>query len=356
MACACIDYHSPNYLFRSVEDHIWRPNAITLETLSAGDGGSFVRSQRRSQISRMVRCRLNILFEHVIRDLNDDINKRIREKRHWERRIVQLDLKPENVLLGADGHIRLTDFGLAKEMSDEDSSTSTMCGTNGWYLFISMFVCSRYAQSQYMAPEMIRRKAYNQAVDWWALGALIYEMVTGYPPFRHKNRKKLHHKILNEKLSLPQWLGPDTHSILKQLLERNVEKRLGSGKSSMFQVKGVQAIKKHAFFKGLDWGLLQQKKVQPPILPNIMSNVDTTYFSEEFTRQDVGRRSRIDSSSATGDTTKLFARFSWVAEDVPSFADIVRSGGVERDTTGTIPKKEGAKIALPNPSATWTIS
>ena len=53
-----------------------------------------------------------------------------------------------------------------------------------------------------MPPEMIRRKAYNQAVDWWALGALIYEMVTGYPPFRHKNRKKLHQKILNEKVRL----------------------------------------------------------------------------------------------------------------------------------------------------------
>ncbi len=102
---------------------------------------------------------------------------------------------------------------------------------------------------EYMAPEMIRGQAYNHAVDWWALVALIYEMVTGYPPFRHKNRKKLLEKILHEKLSLPKWLQPETHSILKQLLERNVEKRLGSGKSSMFQVRGVAAIKRHPFFK-----------------------------------------------------------------------------------------------------------
>ncbi|KUF81610.1 Serine/threonine-protein kinase AtPK2/AtPK19 [Phytophthora nicotianae] len=239
-----------------------------------------------------------------------------------------VDLKPENVLLGADGHIRLTDFGLAKEMADEDDSTSTMCGTN-----------------EYMPPEMIRRKAYNQAVDWWALGALIYEMVTGYPPFRHKNRKKLHHKILNEKLPLPKWLGSDTHSILKQLLERNVDKRLGSGKSTMFQVKGVQAIKKHAFFKGIDWGLLEEKKVQPPILPNVLSNTDTTYFSEEFTTQDVGRRSRIDSSSASGDSKKLFARFSWVADDAPSFADIVRAGGAKEEPVETV--ADGvAKVAI----------
>uniref|UniRef100_M4C5S0 Protein kinase domain-containing protein n=1 Tax=Hyaloperonospora arabidopsidis (strain Emoy2) TaxID=559515 RepID=M4C5S0_HYAAE len=185
---------------------------------------------------------------------------------------------------------------------------------------------------EYMPPEMIRRKAYNQAVDWWALGALIYEMVTGYPPFRHKNRKKLHQKILNEKLSLPKWLGSETHSILKQLLERNVDKRLGSGKSTMFQVKGVQAIKKHAFFRDIDWGLLEQKKVQPPILPNVVNSTDTTYFSEEFTTQDVGRRSRVGSSSGDGDTKKLFARFSWVADDAPSFADIIRAGTVETDT------------------------
>ncbi|KAG6961405.1 hypothetical protein JG688_00009110 [Phytophthora aleatoria] len=210
----------------------------------------------------------------------------------------------------------------------EDDSTSTMCGTN-----------------EYMPPEMIRRKAYNQAVDWWALGALIYEMVTGYPPFRHKNRKKLHQKILNEKLPLPKWLGPDTHSILKQLLERNVDKRLGSGKSTMFQVKGVQAIKKHAFFKGIDWGLLEEKKVQPPILPNVLSNTDTTYFSEEFTTQDVGRRSRIDSSGASGDSKKLFARFSWVADDAPSFADIVRAGGPKEDSAEAV--ADGvAKVAL----------
>jgi p70 ribosomal S6 kinase len=146
-------------------------------------------------------------------------------------------------------------------------------------------------------------------------------------------------------LPLPKWLGSDTHSILKQLLERNVDKRLGSGKSTMFQVKGVQAIKKHAFFKGIDWGLLEQKKVQPPILPNVMSNTDTTYFSEEFTTQAVGRRSRIDSASGSGDSKKLFARFSWVADDAPSFADIVRAGAAETDSTTAL-ESGVAKVAL----------
>ncbi|KAJ0408621.1 hypothetical protein P43SY_008968 [Pythium insidiosum] len=229
--------------------------------------------------------------------------------------IIHRDLKPENVLLDSDGHIRLTDFGLAKEMADqEEDSATTMCGTH-----------------EYMPPEMIRGKAYNQAADWWALGALIYEMVTGYPPFVHKNRKKLHHKILNEKLSLPKWLSSDTHSILKQLLERNVEKRLGSGKSNMFKVKGVQAIKNHAFFRGIDWHLLAQKQVTPPIVPNVSSAVDTAYFSEEFTKLPVGRVSRANSSNAADDSN-VFARFSFIADDARTFASVVAAAAAADET------------------------
>ncbi|GMF18239.1 unnamed protein product [Phytophthora lilii] len=114
----------------------------------------------------------------------------------------------------------------------------------------------------------------------------------------------------------------------------------------MFQVKGVQAIKKHAFFKGIDWHLLEQKKIQPPILPNVMSNTDTTYFSEEFTTQAVGRRSRIDSSNASGDSKKLFARFSWVADDAPSFADIVRAGAQEDVDSNAALENGVAKVSL----------
>ncbi|TYZ60150.1 hypothetical protein PybrP1_003117 [[Pythium] brassicae (nom. inval.)] len=142
----------------------------------------------------------------------------------------------------------------------EDDSAKTMCGTH-----------------EYMAPEMIRGKA------------------------------------------LPKWLSSDTHSILKQLLERTVDKRLGSGKSTMFQVKGVQAIKKHAFFRDIDWHLLAQKKLAPPIVPSVESNTDTSYFSEEFTKLAVGR----PSAGAEDDAAKLFDRFSFIAEDMRSYASVV---------------------------------
>lgn len=121
-------------------------------------------------------------------------------------------------------------------------------------------------------------------------------------------------------LSLPKWLSSDTHSILKQLLERTVDKRLGSGKSTMFQVKGVQAIKKHAFFRDIDWHLLAQKKIAPPIVPSVESSTDTSYFSEEFTKLAVGRPSRGESRE---NECKLFDRFSFIAEDMQSYASVV---------------------------------
>ncbi|KAF0718431.1 Aste57867_1695 [Aphanomyces stellatus] len=210
--------------------------------------------------------------------------------------IIHRDLKPENILLDAEGHVCLTDFGLSKELPQEDEA-KTVCGTN-----------------EYMAPEMIRNKPYTHAVDWWALGALIYEMVTGYPPFRHKNSKKLLEKICNEKLSLPKFLGADTHSILKQLLERNVDKRLGSGKSTMFKVKGVAAIKQHPFFKNIDWGLLAQRKLVPPVVPKLSTTdtqLDTSCFAESFTKMQVSVDDHDDD-----DHGNLFHRFSYTAADV----------------------------------------
>ncbi|RQM28021.1 hypothetical protein B5M09_000330 [Aphanomyces astaci] len=169
-----------------------------------------------------------------------------------------------------------------------------------------------------MAPEMIRNKPYSHAVDWWALGALIYEMVTGYPPFRHNNRKKLLEKICTEKLSLPKFLHADTHSILKQLLERNVDKRLGAGKSTMFKVKGVAAIKQHPFFSRIDWGLLAQRKITPPVTPLLATNtgglgtLDTSCFAESFTKMQVA----VDETQVPDDHGSLFHRFSFTAADV----------------------------------------
>ncbi|KAG1708276.1 hypothetical protein DVH05_024958 [Phytophthora capsici] len=107
--------------------------------------------------------------------------------------IIHRDLKPENVLISAEGHIKLTDFGLAKEYVD-GQELLTVCGTK-----------------EYMAPEMLLGKGYDSAVDWWSLGALAFEMLTGNPPFRSKNPTDLHKKIISAKIQLPGWLSGEAH-------------------------------------------------------------------------------------------------------------------------------------------------
>ncbi|KHJ77140.1 hypothetical protein OESDEN_23240, partial [Oesophagostomum dentatum] len=93
--------------------------------------------------------------------------------------IIYRDLKPENILLDSRGHVKLTDFGLCKEAIEGDQKTHTFCGT-----------------IEYMAPEILMRCGHGKAVDWWSLGALMFDMLTGGPPFTAENRKKTIDKIL----------------------------------------------------------------------------------------------------------------------------------------------------------------
>lgn len=129
------------------------------------------------------------------------------------RGVIHRDLKPENVLLRRDGHLCITDFGLAKEIGQGGGGSSgggggpvrTLCGT-----------------SEYMAPEMLSRSGYGKGVDWWALGALCYEMLVGKPPFQAKTQPELDRKILSEKLSLPPYLSATAHSLLRGMLDKDM--------------------------------------------------------------------------------------------------------------------------------------
>lgn len=104
--------------------------------------------------------------------------------------------------------------------------------------------------SEYMAPEMILRNGYGKSADWWSFGALSYEILAGNPPFKANNQKDLDRKILTEKLHLPSYLTSEAHSLFKGLLERDVNKRLGSAKSTRFKVGGIVPLKEHPFFSG----------------------------------------------------------------------------------------------------------
>ncbi|KAI9810896.1 MAG: serine/threonine protein kinase psk1 [Pycnora praestabilis] len=175
--------------------------------------------------------------------------------------VVYRDLKPENCLLDSEGHLLLTDFGLSKVAISEDDHCKSILGT-----------------IEYMAPEVIMGNKYGMAVDWWSLGALGYDLLTGSPPFQGNNHAKIQEKILKQKLSLPYFLGPDAKDLLTRLLRKEPSKRLGGN-----MPKDIQAIKKHRFFRKIDWTALEKREVEPPIKPLITDPELAENFSKEFT-------------------------------------------------------------------------
>ncbi|KAL0341181.1 UNVERIFIED_CONTAM: Serine/threonine-protein kinase AtPK2/AtPK19 [Sesamum radiatum] len=177
--------------------------------------------------------------------------------------IMHRDLKPENILLDAEGHAMLTDFGLAKQF-DEETRSNSMCGT-----------------LEYMAPEIILGKGHDKAADWWSVGILLYEMLTGKPPFVGGNRQKIQQKILKDKLKLPAFLSSDAHSLLKGLLQKDASKRLGSGP------RGSDEIKGHKWFKSINWKKLEAREIQPSFLPQVAGKQCVANFDERWTKMPV---------------------------------------------------------------------
>ncbi|KAL2023249.1 hypothetical protein VTK56DRAFT_3372 [Thermocarpiscus australiensis] len=174
--------------------------------------------------------------------------------------VVYRDLKPENCLLDAEGHLLLTDFGLSKVAVDSDACNS-MLGT-----------------IEYMAPEVIQGKKYGKAVDWWSLGALGFDLMTGAPPFRGPNHAKIQDNIVRQKLVLPYFLSPDAKDLLTRLLRKEPAKRLGYN-----MPKDLTTIKKHRFFRRIDWKKLAAREMEPPIQPLITDPELAENFSPEFT-------------------------------------------------------------------------
>merc|ERR1719401_3295131 len=115
--------------------------------------------------------------------------------------VVFRDLKPENVLLDAEGHVKLTDFGLSKEGIQDNHSAKSMCGT-----------------PEYLAPEILDKKGHGKAVDWYSTGALMFEMMTGLPPFYTRNREKLFEDIRNGELNYPTYITPTSKEFLKAMM------------------------------------------------------------------------------------------------------------------------------------------
>ncbi|XP_036799508.1 ribosomal protein S6 kinase alpha-6 isoform X4 [Oncorhynchus mykiss] len=201
--------------------------------------------------------------------------------------IVYRDLKPENILLDEAGHIKLTDFGLSKESVDVDKKAYSFCGT-----------------VEYMAPEVVNRRGHTQSADWWSLGVLMFEMLTGTLPFQGKDRNETMNMILKAKLGMPQFLSLEAQSLLRMLFKRNPANRLGAG------ADGVEEIKRHAFFSSIDWNKLYRTELQPPFKPAAGKPDDTFCFDPEFTAKTPKDSPGIPPSA---NAHQLFKGFSFVA-------------------------------------------
>ncbi|CAH2250249.1 serine threonine- kinase Sgk1 isoform X2, partial [Pelobates cultripes] len=176
---------------------------------------------------------------------------------------VHRDLKPENILLDSQGHIVLTDFGLCKENIEPNGTTSTFCGT-----------------PEYLAPEVLHKQPYDRTVDWWCLGAVLYEMLYGLPPFYSRNTAEMYDNILNKPLQLKPNITNSARNLLEGLLQKDRTKRIGAKND-------FTEIKNHIFFTPINWDDLINKKITPPFNPNVSGPSDLQHFDPEFTEEPV---------------------------------------------------------------------
>lgn len=177
--------------------------------------------------------------------------------------IIYRDLKLDNVMLDVTGHVKIADFGMCKENMIGGNTTNTFCGTPG-----------------YLAPEIIREQPYSHSVDWWSLGVMAYEMLSGESPFEAEDETELFELILSQPIEMPADIQPETESFLKSILQRDPEKRLGCGDT------GRNNMKYHPFFNSIDWAKLAKQEVKPPFQPPSGKGGarDISNFDSEFTK------------------------------------------------------------------------
>ena len=154
-----------------------------------------------------------------------------------KRDIIYRDLKPENILIDEEGHFKLADFGLAKENVINDIPNKTFCGS-----------------PQYLSPEMLSKEGTTKSSDIYGIGAILYEMVTQSPPFFNQDTDLMYKNISENNLMFPEFISDELKDLLKKMMEKDPKKRIG-----------INDIKKHDFFADLDWDLILNKKIQPPV-------------------------------------------------------------------------------------------
>ena len=208
--------------------------------------------------------------------------------------MVYRDLKPENILLDEKGHVKLTDFGLSKILETESDKAFTICGT-----------------PQYLAPEVLLKKGYDKSVDWWSLGCVMYEMLTGKLPFAIKRGIKLNSKIYEKGVVFPKNLTKEAKDLIQNLLVVDPSKRLGQGP------EGSENIKNHAFFKGVNWKDAWERKIRPPFIPKLKNDTDLKYFDTMFTDEPIdGPKRKNTNRDRDREPSNDYNGFTYVAGSV----------------------------------------
>ncbi|KAJ1733454.1 Serine/threonine kinase [Coemansia biformis] len=179
--------------------------------------------------------------------------------------IIYRDLKLDNIMLDSEGHVKIADYGLCKENMGYGQTTITFCGT-----------------PEFMAPEIVLEQRYGRAVDWWAFGVLIYEMILGTSPFHGEDENEIFDSILEDEILYPVRMSRDSVFICQALLERDPSKRLGAGPND------AEDIMKHSFFAGINWDDVLNKRNASPCVPEIRGRFDVSNFDPEFTNERPG--------------------------------------------------------------------
>ena len=174
--------------------------------------------------------------------------------------VIYRDLKLENILLTPEGHIKIADYGLCKDEMWYGCKTSTFCGT-----------------PEFMAPEILKEQEYTKAVDWWAFGVLLYQMLLCQSPFSGDDEDEVFNAILTDEPLYPIDMAGDIVQIFQGLLTKDPEKRLGAGPNDALEVM------REPFFRNINFDDILNQRVEPPFVPDIKGPEDTSYFEQEFT-------------------------------------------------------------------------
>ena len=304
-------------LFYAFQDH--RKLYLILEYAQGGELFHHLEMERMfsEEVSAFYMAEMVLALDHLHRNLG----------------VIYRDLKPENCLLDAEGHLLLTDFGLSKVAVDDPNAvdpSTARCNS------------AKIGTTDYMAPEVIQGKPYTPAVDYWSLGALGFDLLTGAPPFVSANTAKTEQRIVHGgKIQMPYFISPDAKDILLRLMRREPRKRLGGNMPG-----DMKTIRAHRFFRRVDWRALERRECVAPIQPIVTDPAAAENFDPEFTN------ARVDS---TGDTDAATADGSGEGTVGSKAAELNGVGGGFAGAEGDVNGGDGGEgVDMENPFGGFT--